>query len=91
MTAIIHLETDQSELLIQKLRFTADGFYDRAESIYNRAIHCEWEGAARSDFLHELYICTAKLKDLSDQMDQLAFQLSNETEQWLQIASTFGH
>ena len=91
MTAMIHLDNEMTDRMILKIRLTADNFFDRADLLYARSSNMSWEGSSRDAFLFDLYRCTSTLKRLSDSLDQLGFQLAQETDQWYQAASRLSY
>lgn len=90
MSQKILLETDATEALSYKMRATADAFYDYAASIYARVAWTSWDGDSKDEYLYQLQQCTSAIKQLSDHLDLLGFQLSQEVEQWVMTATKFG-
>ena len=86
---MIHLENELTDRMILRIRLTSENFYDRADLLYARCASANWEGSPKDEFLFNLYRCTSTLKRLSDSLDQLGFQLAQETDQWFQTASRF--
>lgn len=91
MATKIFLDTDATDILIYKMRTSADALYDHAAMTYSRVAWAEWEGATKDDYLYQLQQCTSTLKRLADRLDLLGFQLSQEVEQWLVTASKLEH
>jgi hypothetical protein len=87
MPNLLHLDTDATDTLRLQLRQRADDLYDRAVRLYAVLALAGWEGRSREELLDDLYRTTAALKQQAEQLDQLAFQLQIETEQWLANAS----
>lgn len=91
MSPSIHLDKEITDQTAQKLRLTAESLFEHANRIYAVLANAEWEGSAREEFLSQLYRKTASLKTLSDSLDLLGFQLSQETETWISISARFSH
>ena len=89
MTTIIHLDTEVTDLTTLKIRVAAEGLYDQADRIYTLVANTSWAGGAKDEFLSQLYQCTSKLKTLSDELHLMGFNLSHETESWVDHSSGF--
>ena len=89
MTIIIHLEKEQTDYAIQKLRFAAETLFDYSDHLYTHCAQVQWEGSSKDDFLFDLYRCTTNLKTLSDSLDLLSFRLAQKTTGLFEAASTF--
>jgi uncharacterized protein YukE len=89
MANIIHLDTEVTDLTALKIRVAAEGLYDQADRVYMLVAKTSWMGGSKDEFLNQLYQCTSKLKTLSDELHLLGFNLSHETESWVDHSSGF--
>ncbi len=91
LTTLIHLEDDQTDFTIRKMRNVAEFLYDQSDYLYAQFTKACWEGSNKDEFLIKLHNCTTNLKILSDRLDLLSFQSSQNTLRLRESAETFNH